>query len=326
MDRKQFLRLGLAGSLGSMLPSWAAAQGKWPAAPVRLVVPFTPAGTTDMVTRTVAVALADLMGQPFVTENKAGAGGTIGADAVAKAAKDGYTLAIGTVSTHAIAPAVMRNLPYRPGIDFAPIGVIGTTPVAVFVHPSAGARTLAELRAVVQAKPGVINYGSPGNGSLGHLAGAWFNQLAGGQMNHIPYKGSAPAMQDLLAGRVHVMFENVPTPLPHVRSGALRALAIAAPARVAALPDVPTTAEAGFPDLQLTTWTMLLAPSGTPPAVLSSLNAALNAALRDERVRARFAELSVDALGGSPEQAAKLLQGDIAKWDMVVKKSGAVLE
>lgn len=326
MDRKEFLKLGLTAAFGPMLPLHAFAQGKWPAGPVKLVVPFTPAGTTDMVTRAVATALTDLTGQQFITENKAGAGGTIGADAVAKAPKDGYTLAIGTVSTHAIAPAVMRNLPYRPGSDFAPIGVMGTTPVAVFVHPSVGASTLAELGAVARAKPGTINYGSPGIGSLGHLAGAWFNRLAGATMNHIPYKGSSPAMQDLLAGRVHVMFENVPTPLQHVRSRALRALAIAAPSRAAVLPEVPTTAEAGFADLQLLTWTMLLAPAGTPQEVVTRLNVVLNGALRDERVRARLAELSVDVQGGTPEQAASLLHSEIGKWDMVAKQSGAVLE
>lgn len=326
MDRKQFLALGLAATFGPMLPLRALAQDKWPAGPVRLVVPFTPAGTTDMVTRAVATALTDLTGQQFITENKAGAGGTIGADAVAKAPKDGYTLAIGTVSTHAIAPAVMRNLPYRPGSDFTPIGIMGTTPVAVFVHPSVGATTLAELGAAARAKPGSINYGSPGNGSLGHLAGAWFGRLAGADMTHIPYRGSSPAMQDLLAGRVHVMFENVPTPLQHVRSGALRAIAIAAPSRVTVLPDVPTTAEAGFADLQLLTWTMLLAPAGTPQEIVARLNAALNAALRDDRVRALLAELSVDVKGGTPEQAARLLQSEIAKWDTVAKRSGAVLE
>lgn len=322
MDRKRFLQAGLAASVAALLPLRSVGQGRWPAGPVKLVVPFGAGGTTDLVARIVGARMADALGQPVVIDNRAGAGGAIGADAVAKAPKDGYTFGVGTVSTHAIAPAITRTLPYKVAQDFAPIAVMATTPIAIFVHPTLNAGSLAELQRVIQADPGRYNFGSPGNGSLGHLAGVWFNQLAGTDLKHVPYRSSTPAMQDLLAGRVHVMFENIPTPLPHVRSGALRALAVLAPSRVAALPDVPTSTEAGMAQFQALTWTMLLAPAGTPPAVIAAANGAVNAAVRDAQVKARLAELSVDCQGGSPEEAARFLAAEGTKWEALARKSG----
>ena len=323
MDRRHFIRSAGALACGTTLAWPSAAQSKWPAGPVKFVVPFGAGGTTDVVARLVGARMAEIMGQPVVIDNRAGAGGTIGADAVAKSPRDGYTLGIGTVSTHAIAPAVAKSLPYKADQDFVPMGLIATTPIAIFAHPSVGARTLAELRAVLKEKPGQFNFGSPGNGSLGHLAGVWFNQVMGTDLRHVPYRSSTPAMQDLLAGRVHVMFENIPTPLPHVRSGALRALAIMAPERVAVLPDVPTTAQAGFAELQALSWTMLLAPAGTPGDVVAAANQALNQALRDEKLRARLAEVSVSASGGSAEQAAAFLKEEMLKWGELARRSGA---
>lgn len=326
MYRKDFLRAGFAVSAGLVLPRLARAQGKWPSGPIKVVVPFAAGGTTDIVARIVGARMAEALGQAVVIDNRAGAGGAIGADAVAKAARDGYTVGIATVSTHAIAPAITRSLPYKAGQDFAPVAVLATTPIAVFVHPSVGATSLADLRRIVKARPGAYNYGSPGNGSLGHLAGQWFNQLAGVELTHVPYRSSTPAMHDLLAGRVHVMFENIPTPLPHVRSGALRALAVLAPSRVGVLPDVPSAAEAGMPEFQALTWTMLVAPAGTPAEVIQVLNASSGVALKDEKVRARLAELSVDVQGGTSDQATRFLQTEIAKWDVLAKRAGVAVE
>lgn len=325
MNRKEFLRAGLAGTAGVLLPPMAWAQEKWPASPVKLVVPFGAGGTTDVVARVVGARMAQALGQPVVIDNRAGAAGAIGADAVAKAAKDGYTMGIATVSTHAINPAVNRSLPYQPGRDFAPVSLLATTPIAVIVHPSVGANTLADLARIAKAQPGTLNFGSPGTGSLGHLAGMWFNQMAGCELTHVPYRSSTPGIQDLLAGRVHVMFENIPTPLPHVRTGALRALAVLAPSRASVLPDVPSAAESGMPDFLAPTWTMLVAPAGTPADVIRAANAAADMALRDDKVRSRLADLSVDVQGGTSDLAAQFLRTEIIKWEGLARKAGIVL-
>jgi tripartite-type tricarboxylate transporter receptor subunit TctC len=325
-DRRRLLHIWMAAGLGALLSATASAQEKWPSRPVKLVVPFAAGGTTDLVARVFAASMSQTLGQQVIVENRAGGGGTVGADAVAKAPKDGYTLCVGTVSTHAIGPALMRSPPYRPDGDFAPVAVMATTAIAILAHPSVGAVTLADLREKVRAKPGAFNFGSPGIGSLGHLAGLWFNDLAGVDLVHVAYRGSAPALQDLLAGRIHVMFDNVPTALPYVQSGAVRVLAVAAPARASVLPDVPTTIEAGFPTFQILTWTMLLAPSGTSPAIVAAANRAVNMAVQDEKIRTRLAEVSADARGGSPEETATFLRAELAKWVPMAKSSGAALD
>ncbi len=308
----------------ALLPFAARAQDKWPSRPVKLVVPFAAGGTTDLVARLVAPPMSQALGQQVVVDNKAGAAGMLGSDAVAKA-KDGHTLGIGTVSTHAIGPALMRQPPYRPDADFAPIAVVGTTPLAVFVHPGV-ATTLAELADKSRRQPGVYNFGSPGSGSLGHLAGVWFNALSGGELLHVPYRGSGPALQDLLAGRVHVLFDNIPTALSQVQSGSVRALAVTAPTRTAVLPDVPSVREAGLPDFEIQSWTMLLAPAATAAATIDASNAALNVAVRDAAVRARFAEAGVDSRDGTANDAAAFLRVEIAKWQPIAKRSGVVLD
>jgi tripartite-type tricarboxylate transporter receptor subunit TctC len=308
----------------SLLPFAARAQDKWPTRPVKLVVPFAAGGTTDLVARLVAPPMSLALGQQVVVDNKAGAAGMLGSDAVAKA-KDGATLGIGTVSTHAIGPVLMRQPPYRPDADFAPIGVVGTTPLAVFAHPDV-AKTLIELASKAKREPGVYNFGSPGSGSLGHLAGVWFNALTGGELVHVPYRGSGPALQDLLAGRVHVLFDNIPTALSQVQSGTVRALAVTAPVRAAVLPEVPSVREAGLPDFEILSWTMLLAPAAAATATVHAANAALNAALRDPAVRARLAEAGVDGRGGSAADAAAFLRAEIAKWQPIATRSGVMLD
>ncbi|MBI2741248.1 MAG: tripartite tricarboxylate transporter substrate binding protein [Rhodospirillales bacterium] len=308
----------------ALLPFATRAQDKWPTRPVKLVVPFAAGGTTDLVARLVAPPMSQALGQQVVVDNKAGAAGMLGSDAVAKA-KDGFTLGIGTVSTHAIGPALMRQPPYRPDADFAPIAIVGTTPLAVFVHPSV-ATTLTGLADKARREPGVYNFGSPGSGSLGHLAGVWFNTLTGAELMHVPYRGSSPALQDLLAGRVHVLFDNIPTALSQVQSGSVRALAVTAPTRAAVLPDVPSVREAGLPDFEILSWTMLLAPAATAATTIDAANAALNAAVRDAAVRDRFAEAGVDGRGGTASDAAAFLRVEIAKWQPIAKQSGVVLD
>lgn len=326
MDRRHFMRLCAAITLCATLPGPIHAQERWPNRAVKLVVPFAPGGTTDLIARLVAVPMSRSLGQQFIIENRTGAGGTLGTDAVAKAPKDGYTLGVGTVSTHAIGPALMRKPPYNPGTDFTPIAVMATTAIAVFVHQSVEATTLSDLREKARAKPGALNFGSPGNGSLGHLAGVWFNQLASTDLTHVAYRGSAPALQDLLAGRIHVMFDNIPAALPHLSSGVIRAVAVTSPARASVLPDVQTTTEAGFPSFQILSWTMLLAPAGTPAEIVTKANAAVNGALQDEQVRARFAEISAEGRGGSAEEAAAFLRSELAKWEPMAKSSGTVID
>lgn len=307
----------------SLLPFAARAQDKWPTRPVKLVVPFAAGGTTDLVARLVAPSMSLALGQQVVVD-KAGAASMLGSAAIAKA-KDGVTLGIGTVSTHAIGPALMRQPPYRPDADFAPIALVGTTPLAVFVHPGV-ATTLAELADKARREPGVYNFGSPGSGSLGHLAGVWFNTLTGGELMHVPYRGSGPALQDLLAGRVHVLFDNIPTALSQVQSGSVRALAVTAPTRAAVLPEVPSVREAGLPDFEILSWTMLLAPVASASPTIDAANVALNNAVRDPAVRSRFAEAGVDGRGGAASDAAAFLRAEIAKWQPIAKRSGVVLD
>ncbi len=317
-------RTVLAAAAAALHPTSLSAQDRWPARPIKLVVPFAPGGTTDLVARLVAPSIGAALGQQVVVDNKAGAGGMLGADAVAKA-KDGHTLGVGTVSTHAIGPALLRNPPYAPAADFTAVAVLGTTPLAVFVHPSVGT-TLAALCDKARAQPGQLNFGSPGTGSLGHIAGLWFNRLAGVELAHVPYRGSGLALQDLLAGRIHVLFENIPTALSQAAAGTVNSLVVASTSRARALPDVPTTVEAGLADFQILSWTMLFAPAGTSPAIVDRLNQATNAALDDAAVRTRLSDVSVDTRQGTPDDAARFLAREVAKWLPLARGSGAVVD
>lgn len=321
MRRRTFV----AATAAALAPSSGRTQEKWPVRPVRVVVPFAAGGTTDLVARVVAPSMSRTLGQQIVVENRAGAGGVLGADAVAKAPRDGYSLGIGTVSTHAIGPALLRHPPYSPEADFTPIAMLGTTSLAIFVHPSIGL-TVSDLVDKARAAPGQLNYGSPGPGSLGHLAGLRFCRLANVDLTHVPYRGSAPALQDLLAGRVHVLFDNIPTALSQVAAGTVRALAVTSTERSAALPATPTTAEAGIPAFQILSWTMLLGPARLAAPVTEAANAAANTALADTVVRARFAEVSVDTLQGMPADAARFLKAEIEKWVPLAKASGVVVD
>jgi tripartite-type tricarboxylate transporter receptor subunit TctC len=306
-------------------PASAEAQS-FPTRPVTLVVPFAAGGNTDIVARIMAEKMGQLLGQPVVVENQGGAGGAIGSSAVARATADGHTILMGTVSTHAIGPQLTRRPPYDPARDFEPISLVATVPLVVVVHPSVPARTLQELAAVIRANPDRLNYGSPGVGTVGHLAGALFDRLTGGRSVHVPYRGTGPALSDLRGGQVQIMFDNVPPMLPHIQAGAINAVGIPGPNRVSVLPDVQSSVEAGFPDFLAYSWNMLFAPARTPAAVLDRLNQAAVEAARDPAVNARFVALSLDVVGSDRAAARRFVETELARWKPVIEASGAVTD
>ena len=301
---------------------WAQAQA-YPAKPVKIVVPFPPGGPTDVVGRFVASRLGEALGQPFVVENRAGAGGTIGSETVAQAAADGYTLLYGSTSTLAMAPSLYRKLGYDPRKSFAPISLVSSGPMLIAVNAGVPATTLAQLIAMAKDKPGSLNYGSAGNATPPHLAAEMFKSLAGVNLVHVPYKGGGPALQAVTAGEVQVLFEGLVTLLPQIRAGRLRALAITGPARDPALPDVPTVAEAGLPAFQVTFWSGLVAPSGTPPEVVAGLNTALRQALAGNEARTTLTRLGLEPAGNTPAEFARFIDAEIARWERVIQSSGA---
>ncbi|MDQ6619355.1 MAG: tripartite tricarboxylate transporter substrate binding protein [Pseudomonadota bacterium] len=305
----------------------ALAQGQsYPTKPIRLVVPFPPGGATDILARAVAQRWTETLGQSVVVDNRPGAGGNIGSDLVAKAAPDGYTLVMGTVGTHAINPSLYARMPYDHVKDFAPVILVAGVPNVMEVNPSVPARTVAEFIAYAKANPDKINFASSGSGTSIHLAGELFKVMTGVQMTHVPYKGSAPALTDLMGGQVQVMFDNLPPSLPHIKAGKLRALAVTSSTRSPALPDVPTVAEAGVPGYEASSWFGVLAPAGTPPAVIARLNGEVAKWLATPEAKERMASLGANAVGGSPEDFAAHIRAETAKWAKVVKESGAKAE
>jgi tripartite-type tricarboxylate transporter receptor subunit TctC len=319
IDRRTVLA-GLAGTFA--LP--VAAQ-TFPSRPVRLVVPFPAGGSTDVVARLVAEKLSQSLGQPVVVENRAGAGGTIGSEAVAKSPPDGYTLLLGTSSTHAVAPSLYPKLGYDPVRDFAPAVLIGTATVLVLVHPSVPVRNAAELITYAKANPSKLSYGSTGNGSISHLIAEYFKSAAGIQMQHVPYKGDSPLATDLLSGQVQVAFGTAAAFLQHVQSGKLRALAItdAKPSPIA--PNLPTVAET-VRDFEALQWFGFFAPAGTPRDVVLRMNGDINKVLQMRDVVDKLQGLGIAVSGGSPEQFATFLRGEAGKWAKIVKDSGAKVD
>jgi len=295
---------------------FATAQD-YPAKPVRLVVAYPPGGAVDFVARLLAEKLAASLGQPVIVENKAGAGGLVGSEQVAKAAPDGYTLLLGTVSSHAIAPSVYRKMPYDPVADFAPVTLVALTPYIITVNPDVPARTLAELIALAKAKPDALNFGSSGTGTTPHLAGELFNAMAGTKIHHVPYKGSAPMVTDLLGGQVQVAFDN--TVIPNIKAGKLRGLAVTGPARLAAVPDIPTAADAGLPGYEAVGWMGLYAPKGTPAPVVARLAADTAKAMAAPDVREKLNGMGFQAMTDSPAAFDAYLRGETAKWAKAAK-------
>jgi tripartite-type tricarboxylate transporter receptor subunit TctC len=304
------------------------AEDKYPSKPVRIVVSFSAGGPTDTVARVMGAKMADLLGQQFVVENKVGAGGNIGADLVAKAPPDGYTLLMATVSTHAINPGLYKNMPYDPVRDFAPIGQVGVTPTLLGVHPSVPATNVKSLVAVIKENPGKFTYGSSGLGSILHLCGEQFKALAGGiNIVHVPYRGSAPMMSDLVGGQISMAFDATPTAMPQAQSGAIRAIGAGMATRMRAMPELPTLQEQGLKGFECYTWNAILAPADTPQPIVDRLSEAINKALADPAVFKRLQEAGIDPTPGStPKQAAAFVKAELAKWAPIIKASGAHID
>ena len=314
-----FLRSVAVASILAFTTLGAAAQPQaYPAKPVRMVVGFPPGGGTDILARIVAQKLSEAWGQQVVVENRPGASATIAANVVAKAPPDGYTLSMGQLTPNAIAPALMADLPYDPARDFVPIILVGTSPNVLVVSPAVSAKNLGEVVALARASPGKVTYASSGSGSLQHIAAELFSATAGVKIVHVPYKGSSQAIVDLLSGQVDVNFDSIPAVMQHVKAGKLRALAVTSAKRASGLPDIPTIAESGYPDYDLTTWWGLFAPAGTPPAIVAKVHADTVTVLQNAEVRERFASVSVDPGGGSAQQFADLVARDIAKYRKLV--------
>ena len=296
----------------------------YPARPIRIIVPFTPGAGVDIVGRAVAQSLNEAWKQPVVIDNRPGAGGTIAGELVARGSADGYTLLLGNVSTLAIAPALNPKLPYSPLRDFAPITLITTSENVLVLHPSVPATTLRELITYAKANPRKLNYGSSGNGTTSHLGGAMFASMTGTEMTHVPYKGSGPMLTDLLAGQLQLSFSSVPTALPHIKSGRLRALAVTLLARSSVLPDLPTVQEAaGLKGFELSLWQGIVAPAATPRAIVMKLNQQIVGSLRTPEMNAKLTVQGLEAVGNTPEQFRAYIGEEIAKWTRVVKSSGA---
>ncbi len=315
----------IVGALLVLLASGAWAQA-YPTKPIRLVVPFPPGGATDILARNVAQKLTEAWGQQVIVDNRPGAGGNIGSELVAKSAPDGYTLEMGTVGTHAINASLYAKMPYDHVKDFVPVILVAGVPNVLVVNPSVPVNSVAELISYAKANPGKLNFASSGNGTSIHLSGELFKVMAGVQITHIPYKGSAPAMQDLLGGQVQLMFDNLPPSLPQIKAGKLKALAVTSATRAAALPDVPTMAEAGLPGFEASSWFGVLAPAGTPPAIVAKLNAEIGKWLASPEAKEKLLALGANAAGGTPEDFAKHIQAETAKWAKVVKESGAKVD
>ncbi|HEV2557352.1 MAG TPA: tripartite tricarboxylate transporter substrate binding protein [Microvirga sp.] len=305
----------------------AAAQGAYPNRPVRVIVPFAAGGTTDIFARLLGERLSQTLGQQFVIENRGGAGGNIGADAVAKADPDGYTLVMGTVGTHAINASLYAKMPYDPLTDFAPVAYVAGVPNLMVVNPrNVKAVTVQDFIAEAKAGSRKFNMASSGNGTSIHLSGELFKQITGVDMPHVPYRGSGPAINDLIGGQVDVMFDNLPSSIEHAKAGSLRPLAVTSLQRSPALPAIPTLAEAGLPGFQATSWFALFAPKGTPPAIAAKLNQEIREALEAPELQKRFADLGGEIKPMSPEDLMAYVRAEHEKWARVVKASGAKVD
>jgi len=304
----------------------AGAQPAYPARPVRMIIAFPAGGGSDIVGRALAQQLAELLGQPVVVDNRGGAGGIIGTELGARAAPDGYTLTVGRSGGFAITPHLNPKLPYDPVKDFAPVGLFTRLTFLLDVHPSVPARSAKELIALASSRPGRLNFGSSGPGATAHLATEMFMSLAGVKMTHVPYKGAAPAMTALIGGEVDVLFDSVPTTLPHARSGKIRPLAVTTLQRSALLPQLPTLDEAGLKGYELASWFGIFAPVGTPRAVVSRLNTAINIATQRPEMKERLSSQGAEPLSGTPEDLASYLRRELAKFGKLIREAGVKVE
>ena len=308
------------------LPFGAGAQ-QFPSKPIKVVVPFTAGGSTDVVARIVADKLSQRVGQPVIVDNKAGAGGAIGSDFVAKSPADGYTLLVGTSSTLAIAPHVYTKLPYQPQRDFVPVTLLGTADIMVVVNPTrVAARSIKDLVAYAKSNPGKLTFASGGNGSISHLLGEYFKSMAKVDMVHVPYKGDAQMVTDLIGGQVDMAFGTAVAFLPHLKSGKLVGIAVTNPNRSTSLPDLPTVSEAGVPGYEAVQWFGIAAPTGTPTAVVQRLNSEMRAILALPDVRTKFGELGFEVVGNTPEEFGRFVSAENVKWKKIADIAGTKLD
>jgi len=319
------LGLVAAAPLVASLPAFGqatdAAAG-FPRKPVRMIVPFPPGGGTDILARPIAQKLTERWGQQVIVDNRSGAGGTLGTDLAAKSPPDGYSFILGTNGTHGINQSLYRSLPYNTLKDFTPITMVAIAPNILVVHPSVPAKSVKDLIALAKAKPGQLNYASPGNGTPPHLAAEIFKGMTVVNITHIPYKGAGPAVVDLIGGQVQVMFANAPVVLPHIKAGKLRALGTTSAKRLSVLADFPTIAESGVPGYEADTWYGMFAPSGMPPALLNKINADLVKVLTLPEIKELFASQGAEVTVNTPEQFAKIVRAEVEKWAKVIKQTG----
>jgi len=321
MNRKTFLSLLLLAAASAV-----HAQHAWPAKPIKIMVPYPAGGGADLLARALSQRLAEALGQPVLVENRAGANGAIGTDAVAKAAPDGYTLLLGNVGPNAIAQALYPKLPYHCVKDFAPIGQIGTTAHVLAVHPSVPAKNVQELIALAKSSPGKLAYASTGIGGSPHLAAELFDLMAGVKMHHVPYKGATPANADLIGGQVALSFNTLPPLLAQVKAGKVRALAVTTARRAHTMPDLPTIAESALPGYDVSTWYGLLAPAATPREIVLRVNTELNRIVQDPEMKAQLAAKGFEVESGTPEQFGSLISTEVEKWTKVVKAANVRIE
>jgi tripartite-type tricarboxylate transporter receptor subunit TctC len=320
-----FTRRTLLAIAAATFASGAFAQA-FPSKAIRLIVPFPPGGGTDIIARETAQKVATATGWTFVIENKPGAGGNMGVDAVAKAPADGYTIVLGQTSNLAINPTLYAKMPYEPQKDLAPILLVANAPLVMVTSANSSYKTLADAVNAAKAKPGAINFASPGNGTVAHLTSELFQKAAGIKTQHVPYKGAAMALTDVISGTVDLYMSSVPTLLGQIKQGKLRALAVTSAKRVDDLPNVPTINESGYKGFDAVTWFGLLAPAGTPKDVVAKLNAEFNKALQQPELRKKLGDEGADAAGGTPEQFAALIKDEASRWGKVVKESGARID
>ncbi|HEV7305894.1 tripartite tricarboxylate transporter substrate binding protein [Ensifer sp.] len=325
LTRRATLALGLAALSALPFGSTALAQG-FPDRPVTLVVPFAAGGSTDVVARIVAQKMSEDLGEQVIVQNVAGAGGNLGAANVARADPDGYTILMGTVATHALNPLILKTKPYDPEKDFSPISLLVVVPNVLVVNPELPAKNVEELLALLKAKPDEYSYASSGNGTPLHLSGELFKKMAGVSMQHIPYKGAGPALNDVIGNQVPIMFDNLPSSSGHIKAGTLRALAVTTAERAPSFPDVPTVAESGIPGYETYTWNALFAPANTPEPVVARLNEAANKALKDPAVVERMKEFSAKIVGSTPAELQAHVSAELAKWTPVVRDANVQMD